>query len=558
MPKIEINGKPVEVPPGTNLIDAAEYVNIEIPHYCYHPGLSVVGSCRMCQVEMELNGRRGVVVGCNTPAADGMKVFIDTEEVRKRQSSVLEYLLQYHPLDCPICDDAGECDLQNYYMKHGLHESRMPLEEKIHKHKAHDVGPTVVLDAERCVLCHRCVRFCREIAGVDQLGMYSHGQRTEIGNVPGTRLDNEYAGNVVDLCPVGALTDKDFRFKRRVWYLTRTPSVCTGCSRGCNIYVDWAFARKYKDPDRRIQRLKPRYNRMVNEWWICDRGRYSYHSVDSPDRLIAPQTKIEENGGPLTVDRIIERAAVRIKETIAKHGVKSVAVIASARSSNEDLFLLRRLFGDELKVRNLDFGLSFEEKGREDEILMKADLAPNRRGALEIEVRPHDGGASGDEILEGALDGDYEALIVVYHDLTHKLSPKEQTKLDQNCGYILYLGTHQNGMSVIADDVIPLAMWAEREATYTNFQGRVQRSTKPFEALGRAAAEWEVWQSLSAQLGFRFEYRSVRDVFDSIGQSVAGFKGLTWESLSNSGRMLTGVPEPAYHKVQSAHPLPPY
>jgi NADH-quinone oxidoreductase subunit G len=559
MPTIEINSKPVEVPAGTNLIDAAEHLNIEIPHYCYHPGLSVVGSCRMCQVEIEQNGRRSVVVGCNTIATDGMKVFLDTEEIKARQRSVLEFLLQNHPLDCPICDDAGECDLQNYYMKHGLHESRMELPEKHHKHKVHDVGPSVVLDAERCVLCHRCVRFCREIAGVDQLGILNHGMTSEISNVPGTRLDNDYAGNVVDLCPVGALTDKDFRFKRRVWYLKHAQSICTGCSRGCNIRIDWEYDRNYKDPQRRIQRLKPRYNRMVNEWWMCDHGRYSYHDVDAPTRLTAPRTGVSSNGNAVTVEQVIERAAEKIKTAVAKHGAKSVAVLASARSSNEDLFVLKSLFAEGLKIQNLDVNLSTEAKGKDDEILMRADHAPNRRGALEIGVKPWGGGGmAGDDMIAAALEGDFEVLIVVHHDLTQKLSAKELAKLNQQCGYILYLGTHENGFTTIANDVIPLAMWAERDATYTNFQGRVQRAQAAFAPLGMAVDEWRYWQQLAGALKIPLNFATAEDVFDGIGTSVSSFKGLTWDGLDNAGRMLTGVPEPAYRKVQAANPLPPY
>lgn len=559
MPKIEIDNKPVDAPAGATLIQAAGLLNAEIPHYCYHPGLTVVGSCRLCQVELEYNGRTSVVLGCNTQAADGMRITTTSAAVHKLRSGVLEFYLQHHPLDCPICDDAGECDLQNYYMRYGLHDSVVALAEKRHKHKVHDVGPTVVLDSERCVLCSRCVRFCREIAGTDELGIFGQGGNAELMNAPGKLLENEYAGNVVDLCPVGALTDKDFRFKRRVWYLQRTPSVCTGCSRGCNLLIDWNLDRAYKDPQRRIQRLKPRYNRMVNEWWICDRGRYSYHAVDAPDRLVAPLSKAESGDTAPTVEQVLARAAAKIKAALAKHGPKSVAVLASAQSSNEDLFVLKTLFAGALKVQMLDVNLSHEAKGKEDAILMKADLAPNRRGALEIGVGPWGGdGQTGDEILESALDGDYEMLIVVQHDLTATLSPKQLARLAQHCDYILYLGTHANGMTAVADDTLPLAMWAEREASYTNFQGRVQKTQTPFPPRGLAVCEWEIWQALAAPLGVALHYKSAADVFDAIGSTVASFKGLTWEGLGTGGRMLAGVPEPAYKKVQTAQPLPAY
>ncbi|MCB9366812.1 MAG: (2Fe-2S)-binding protein [Calditrichaeota bacterium] len=558
MPWLEIDGKPVEVPAGLNIIEAARLLNVEIPHYCYHAGLTVVGSCRMCQVEVEVGGRKSVAIACNTKAADGMKITTKSEVVHKLRRSILEFYLQHHPLDCPICDDAGECDLQNYYMEHGLHESRVALAEKKHKHKVMDVGPTVVLDSERCVLCSRCVRFCREIVGSDELGIFNHGRDNELLNVPGKQLDNDYAGNVVDLCPVGALTDKDFRFKRRVWYMKRTASVCTGCSRGCNVFVDWEVDRRYKDSVRRVQRLKPRYNRMVNEWWICDQGRYSYHSVDAPNRVSVPRVNVQGNGHVPTVDEVLTRAAARIEQTMEKHGADSIAVIGSAASSNEDLFLLNRLFVDKLKVQNVDVTFGFEKKGKEDEILKRADLAPNRRGALELKIAPSGDGQGGDDLISAAIEGEFEIVIVIRHDLSTLLSEKELAKLRKNTSYILYLASHENGLTEIADDVLPLAMWAEREATYTNFQGRVQKTNIPFTPRGLAVPEWELWQTLGAKLGMKASYESTRDVFNALGTSFDGFKDLTWDSLGAGGKMLGNAPEPAYRRVQTSRPLPAY
>jgi NADH-quinone oxidoreductase subunit G len=281
--------------------------------------------------------------------------------------------------------------------------------------------------------------------------------------------------------------------------------------------------------------------------------------VDSPDRLLAPRRKESANGHPLTVEQVLDRAAEKIKGAIAKHGAKSIAVLGSAKSSNEDLFLLKRLFADELKVQNLDIQLGIEHVGKEDEILMKADLTPNRRGALELGVKPWGGsGASGDDIVAGAKDGDYEVLVVVNHDLTEALSAKELAKLDQNCDYILYLTTHENAFCAMADDVIPLAMWAEREASYTNFQGRVQRTREAFPPRGLAVNEWNVWRQIAVALGHTWPQKTPAEIFDFIGQSVSSFKGLTWEGLGEHGKMLTGVPEPAFRKVQAAHPLAAY
>ncbi len=559
MPLLEIDGKPVEVPVGLNLIEAARLLNVEIPHYCYHAGLTVVGSCRMCQVEVEIGGRKSVAIACNTKAADGMKIITKSDVVQKLRRSVLEFYLQHHPLDCPICDDAGECDLQNYYMEHGLHDSRMPLLEKKHKHKVMDVGPGVVLDSERCVVCTRCVRFCREITGTGELGVFGHGRDAELLNVPGKTLDNDYSGNVVDICPVGALTDKDFRFKRRVWYMKRTASVCTGCARGCNIFVDWESDRRYKDPERRIQRLKPRYNKMVNEWWICDQGRYSYHSVDAPNRLLAPKTNAQANGHAPSLDEVIARVAARIETAIEKQGAGSIAVMASAASSNEDLYLLNRLFIDKLKVQNVDVTFGFEPKGKDDELLKKADLTPNRRGALELKIKPWGGdGQGGDDLLAAAVEGEFDVLVVVRHDISKAISERELAKLRKNTSYIVYLSAHENGLTEIADDVLPLAMWAEREATYTNFQGRIQKTAKPIDPHGMSIPEWEIWQKLGSQIGLKSEYATAQHVFDSLGAHFDGFKGLTWDSLSSGGKMLNGTPEPSYKRVQTSSPLSAY
>ncbi len=555
MSRIEIDGKSVDVPPNINLIEAARAAGIEIPHYCYHPGLSVAGSCRMCQLEVEQNGRKALVIGCATTAAEGMKISTTAERVLKQRQMVLEFLLQNHPLDCPICDDAGECELQNYYMKYGLHDSRVELAEKYRKHKVIDLGPTVVLDSERCVLCSRCVRFLQEITGTGELGIFGQGMDSELLTIPSVRLDNPYSGCVVDLCPVGALTDKDFRFKRRVWYLKKVPSVCQACSRGCNIEIYYDIRHPYKGPGRRIQRLKPRYNHFVNEWWICDRGRYSYHAVDAPDRLTTVQTRSSNGDSAPNIKRVLQEAARAIKNAKEKHGTKSIAVLGSANSSNEDLYVLHRLFTQHLGVHHFDVSLKSEPSGEEDEILRKADLAPNRRGALEIGLRPAASGKfSGDNIIRAALAHEIYVLIVVRHDLSLVLRPEDFNRLG-NLDHLLYLGEHESPMVGIAHGVIPIAAWAERDGSYTNFQGRVQRTTQAFPPLGQARPEWEVWRLLGAEVGLTIKAKTAEEVFAELTKNVAAFRGLTWESLIPSGRMLAGVPEPPYRKVRTARPL---
>src|SRR5262245_46197447 len=289
MPKLTIDGREIEVSPGTNLIEAARLAGVEIPHYCYHPGLSVAGQCRLCMVDIEKAPRP--TIACNTQAADGMVVLTQTDRVLETRKSIMEFHLINHPLDCPVCDQAGECYLQIYYMKHALYDPRM-VDEKVHKPKAVPLGPHVILDAERCILCSRCVRFCDEITKTGELGIFNRGDHSEIGLFPGHTLENKYSGNVVDICPVGALTDRDFRFQVRVWYLDSAPSVCPGCARGCNIDVHVNRRRPHHADGRRVARLKPRFNAAVNRWWLCDAGRYGFHFVDDRTRLARPRRRV--------------------------------------------------------------------------------------------------------------------------------------------------------------------------------------------------------------------------------------------------------------------------
>src|SRR3989454_6710438 len=323
MPRLTIDGKEIEVEAGTNLIEAARRLGIEVPHYCYHPGLSIAGQCRLCMVDIDKTPRPSIA--CNTPAADGMVVHTQTERVKDMRRSMMEFHLINHPLDCPVCDQAGECWLQIYYMQHGLYDPRM-VDEKVHKPKAVPLGRHVMLDAERCILCSRCVRFCDEITGTGELGIFSRGDHSEIGLFPGHDLENNYSGNVVDICPVGALTDREFRFQVRVWYLDTTKSVCPGCARGCNVDVHVNRKRPHHAGGRRVARLKPRFNDAVNAWWICDVGRYGFEAVDDPSRI-----PLARHGG---VDVTRDEALGLLVAALRDHAPGEIAILASPELSN--------------------------------------------------------------------------------------------------------------------------------------------------------------------------------------------------------------------------------
>ncbi len=288
MPKLTIDGKEIEVAAGTTIIQAADQMGISIPRYCYHPALPVSGNCRICMVEVEKAPK--LQIACYTPVADGMVVKTNSPKVLEVRKTVLEFLLVNHPVDCPVCDQAGECKLQDYYMEHGKYNSRLADVKVKKEKKAFSIGPNVMLDQERCILCTRCVRFTDTVTKTSELGVFNRGDHSQLDVYPGKQVDNNYAGNVVDICPVGALTDKDFRFKCRVWYLDHTKSVCPGCSMGCNINIDWDKNRPHQQKKDRVMRLKPRLNPDVNDHWMCDVGRYNYHFIDE-NRLQTPQLK---------------------------------------------------------------------------------------------------------------------------------------------------------------------------------------------------------------------------------------------------------------------------
>ena len=366
-PKITIDGKEIAVAEGTTVIQAAEKLGIFVPRYCYHPGLSIAGNCRICLVDVEKTPK--LQIACNTPVTEGMVVHTTNEKVEEGRKSVLEFLLINHPLDCPVCDQSGECDLQNFYMNYGLYDSRFQ-EEKQKKQKAVPIGPTVMLDAERCILCSRCVRFTDEISKTGEMGIFNRGDEAEIGLYPGKVLDNKYSGNVVDICPVGALTDRDFRFKCRVWYLSTSPSVCNGCSQGCNTELHYVTDRPHLAGGARVMRVKPRYNSQVNQWWMCDEGRYGYKFIDQ-GRLRTVLFK--------GVERSWEKAGQELSDALSRGSTRGrIGIIPSTQLTTEELFLLRKLLQEKLGASVMQ---PSDLVGDSDQFLIKADKTPNTMGA---------------------------------------------------------------------------------------------------------------------------------------------------------------------------------
>lgn len=528
MPNITIDGKQIEVDAGATVIQAAEKLGIEIPRYCYHPGLSIVGQCRICLVEIEKMPKPQVA--CYTPVTDGMVVHTQSEKALRARKDVLELLLVNHPLDCPVCDQAGECWLQEYYMRVGQYDSKM-VENKVKKDKALDIGPHVMLDQERCILCSRCVRFCDEVSKSYELGIFNRGDHAELAPYPGKQLDNLYSVNTVDICPVGALTEKDFRFEARVWYLEATNSICPGCSTGCNIAVHTNTNRTHHAEGRRVVRLKPRYNPEVNQWWMCDIGRYAFKGVDDPSRISAPMMKHGEQWLETTWEVAVDAAVQKIKNALPGR----VGVWSSPQLANEDLFVLKK-FIDRLGIQNVATKLAPREKPVSDAFLIKEDRHPNTRGAelMGFSVAAQDS----QNLLQEAADGKLAVLLIFHHDLTGGFAQETIAKALQKVPTVIFIGTNRHATSDLAHVLLPAAAWPEKHGTFTNFADRVQRLHAAVAPLGDARTEWQILKMLGKPLGVTIPYLEAEDVFNALAQEIAAFHGMSYETMGELGHKI--------------------
>jgi len=513
MARVKVNGVEVEVKDGTNMIEAAAQVGVEIPHYCYHPNLSVAGNCRMCAVEIEAGGR-GLEIACNMKARDGLAIRTDTPTVLQARKSVMEFLLVNHPLDCPICDQAGECRLQDYYAEHGNYESRL-TDAKVGKHKRQDIGDLIVLDAERCVQCSRCVRFGDEVTHTGDLRLMNRGNHTEIGMFPGERLHHDYQGNLADICPVGALTNKDFRFQKRVWYLTETPSICDGCATGCNILVCHQQGEVF--------RYLPRRNDAVNQSWMCDPGRMSYKNVGGLQRLLSASV----DGGRIDLAPVLAQLAARLRQIPPG----SVAAVLGSKATNEANWALLRLMrthfpqGRVYTCEGNDAGASTKH----DQILISMDKNPNTTGVNILAA--HDGRVGRREQLFAALSArDVKALIVLEDDVLSRLG-------DLPADMIVYLGPYRGSTAAKAHVRLPVAAHVEQEGTYTNRDARVQRLTAALPPAGDSLPAYTLLDQLAGALGKALGCADARTTWRAMAAEVAAYKGMTYKSIGRSGQL---------------------
>jgi NADH-quinone oxidoreductase subunit G len=508
---LTIEGRPVSVPAGTSILEAAKTAGILVPHYCYHPGLpSVPALCRMCLVEVEKAPK--LAPSCATAVAEGQVVHVHSPKAREARKGVLEMLLINHPLDCPICDQAGECELQDYTYQEGRADSRYREPKRFNP--VEDFGGDVLYVPNRCILCTRCVRFMDDVAHEPVLNISERGDRAYVGKFEGKDLTHPWSGNVVDLCPVGALLSKDFLNKARAWELDRSASVCTGCSQGCNVIMETR--------DNVVMRLRPRSNADVNEFFMCDHGRMNYRWLNRRDRVETPAILGANGFEAVDWETALEGAARILKG-------KRLFVLASPNLSNESLFLLSRLVerSGGAGAYRMRTGPEAPLAGVED-LALRTDRAANGHGADLF------GFARTDTPLATMQRGD--ALLVA----DHELSPEDRDAAAQASAIVL-VGTIMPTAFEKVDVILPICNYAEEEGTFTNLRGRVQRFLQAKAAPGLARPSWYVLADLATLLGEPAGYFTASQVFSGLAGAHAAFAGLSYDSLGLRGQLTAGA-----------------
>ncbi len=543
MSKFVLDGKEIEFEHGQTIIQAASKYGIDIPHFCWHPSLTISGNCRVCLVEVEKIPK--LVIACSTLAAEGMVVHSASEKTLSARNAVMEFLLINHPLDCPICDEAGECKLQDYAYEHSVGESRF-TEVKNHKDKRVPLGPYVMFDAERCISCSRCIRFCDEIAKDPELTFVKRGDRVTIVTYPGEQMDNPYSLNTTDICPVGALTNRDFRFRARVWDMSSTKSICTGCSRGCNSEI-WVRNNE-------VLRLTPRYNEEVNSYWMCDHGRINtFKFINADDRVDGPHLRREGTLSKVTWNEALNVAANELKS----YQKNEIAFIGSPYATNEDNFLLAKL-AKLAGVKNILFMRHINPEFGDD-ILRQNDVTPNSLGAELAGVNP---AADLNGIIKVINEGKIKALFLIDDDIISLNSELENVlaKLE----ILIVCSTNFDKTTTLADIVFPSATYAEKNGTMVNFQGMIQRlkpavatadldrsmdgmSQSRLDKFGTkfdkwaqgnkrdAKSAWKIISAISNSMGYKMKYNIVEDVFEELAKSNEAFKGIDYDDIGESG-----------------------
>ncbi len=532
MPTVIVNDKPVEIDASEklNCIQAAQRAGFEIPHYCYHPSLSVVASCRMCLVEVGDKKPDGTVAmqpklvpGCQTPVKDGTVVISNSKKVADAQKATLEYLLLNHPLDCPTCDQAGECGLQDYSYKYGRGYSRLDEPKNIKPDKEY-IGDQITLFTDRCIVCTRCVRFTREISGTSELQLVSRGSHEEIDIFPGEPCNNKLAGNVVDLCPVGALCSKDFLYEQRVWWLKSKKSVCNDCSTGCSINVD--------QNNDEVFRLKPRENLKAQGYYMCDEGRFGWKYIHSAERLNAPEERIDGRVVSRDWDGVLPSARTALTSAIQRNA-KSVAVVFSPWMTVEEAFMLAK-FAKSLssdvtlallppRIEGEDDTYPKDVHGKPLEpvtFTIRAEKAPNRRGVEAVLKHFQGSVVPAGDVLAGVGTGKFESLYVVEADPKGLLSEQQVEGLAK-AKLLIVQGLLASPATKRAHLVLAGGSFAERDGTVINHAGLAQLIQRALRGPGESQADNRILWNLTQRSGL-FNGPSVRkEIAAEIGELAA-------------------------------------
>jgi len=534
MPVFYLDDEPIEFEPGENLLPALLRSGKYVPHYCYHPGLRVTAQCRQCLVDVTDagNGRPlpKLQASCATPAAENMRISSKNEKVVAAQNMVNEYLLVNHPLDCPICDQAGECELQNIAYGYGTGHSEIDFEKRVYGWR--DVGTFIVLERNRCIHCSRCERFTRDITGTHDFGAFLRTHELTFDTFEDHRITDKFQGNLADICPVGAILNRDWRFKKRAWKLHKTQSVCPSCSTGCNITVE--------HHGNRIYRLKPRQNMEVNRWWMCDEGRVNFHHLnDRQTRFHEPHARIGGELRPVGWQAVYDALAARLKELGAAG--EQVVGLSDTHASNEELALFTRLLAEGLGGAK---GFYPHVDGRQQEEPPRVEIDPFIYTLITTDKSPNTAGAKAagltgdpDGSAARAALGKAKVAVILGAAFADNGGVTEAVRA---CDLIVQIGHYEGPWSGLADVVLPGRTYTEKAGSFVNKAGRVQRFEPAVRPPSASREEVRILGELLAALGTEVPHDSAATVFNALGAADGPFKGLSWAALGDLGQPLPG------------------
>jgi NADH-quinone oxidoreductase subunit G len=560
---LTIDGRAITVPKGTSVLQAAIESGIQVPYYCYHPGLGIDASCRVCLVKIEKMPK--LQTSCSTPVAEGMVVTTQDADSVEGRAGVFEFLLINHPLDCPVCDKGGECPLQDFSYKFGNAQSRMDFPRRVFDGEGVradvDFGPTLMLNRNRCILCTRCIRFMREVDGDAQIGIVDRGNGSEIATFNEQGVHSLLSGNLMDVCPVGAITTRQYRFRSRPWdNPTAVDTICTLCAKGCNT-TGWIKSKPEWAKGSRLIRITPRYNEEVNGFWMCDIGRFQYTWVESDQRLRKPMILTREGTQHAATWKDALMRVRDLLESAGRSDAASVRFLTSAHASNEELFLLKKL-ATSLKGEggsdhvHVTWRRTEKRQPPDTKFRVPATDAPNVNGARDIGLNVG-AGNDGDSDVSALRTPSTKGTIAVVYVLDPgpdgslgDVSWLIDARKNGTIGTLIYQGVLSTELSRIADVVLPGAAFVEKDATYTNEKGMIQGASKVLNPPGEAVDDWQILTSVAAALGLPFAHASSRDVRADIAAAMpnqAGYSTLSEHIFSR--------PLPLSHWLESSNPM---